>query len=97
MSVEMILLVLHGALMAATATCGLFFLRFWRESQDRLFLVFALAFWVLSVNWLVIVMGQGELHSVVPYSVRLAAFVLILLGILDKNLSPRRGSGGTPG
>ena len=41
-----------GALAMASAVAGLFFLRFWRETRDRLFAMFALAFWVLGVNWL---------------------------------------------
>lgn len=87
MSFETVLLVLYGALTVSTATCGLFFLRFWRESRDRLFFVFALAFWVLAANWLVIAFGHGELRSFLPYTLRLAAFLLIIYAVFDKNRS----------
>ena len=30
--------------------CGLFFLRFWRTTRDRLFAIFSAAFWVLGVQ-----------------------------------------------
>lgn len=62
-----------------------FFLRFWRESRERLFLLFAGAFCLLGVNRIVTVLLQQE-ESLVPYVVRLLAFLLILLAILDKNL-----------
>jgi len=67
-------------------TAGLFFLRFWRDSRDRLFLVFALAFFVLSLNWLALVaapVATGTHHF--AYVIRLVAFVLLLVGIVDKN------------
>ena len=37
-----------GALAMACWVAGLFFLRFWRLSRDRLFVFFVLAFWLLT-------------------------------------------------
>ena len=34
----------------ASAADGLFFMHFWQQTRDRLFLIFALAFAVLAVN-----------------------------------------------
>lgn len=79
-----------GATAMGCWTAGLFFLRFWRQSRDRLFLVFALAFWVLSLNWIVLCVSpspSGESGSW-AYIVRLAAFLLLLGGIVDKNRRP---------
>lgn len=76
-----------GALSASSATAGLFFFRFWRESRDRLFVFFAVAFWMLALHWLglsVVNPGVEVRHEL--YLVRLAAFVLIIIGIFDKNL-----------
>jgi hypothetical protein len=78
---------------AALATCawvaGLFFLRFWRDSRDRLFLFFCFAFWVLALHWLgLFVVRPGEESRHYLYVLRLVAFVLIAVGIVDKN---RRG------
>jgi hypothetical protein len=39
-----------GALAMAFAVAGLFFLRFWRDTKDRLFAFFALAFFALAAN-----------------------------------------------
>ena len=45
---------LVAATNVATATAGLFFLRFWRKTRDRLFAIFACAFWLMGVNWLLL-------------------------------------------
>jgi hypothetical protein len=77
---------LYSASAMGCVTAGLFFLRFWRRSSDRLFLIFALAFWVLALNWitLVAVPVAAERHHF-AYGIRLAAFALLLGGIIDKN------------
>jgi hypothetical protein len=75
-----------GLCVMACAVIGTFFLRFWRKTRDRLFLIFALAFWLLGVNWLALTFTrtQDEIQPLL-YLIRLAAFVLILFGIVDKN------------
>ena len=79
--------VMRGALAVGFAVAGLFFLRFWRESRDRLFAFFAIAFFTLAVNrvWLALesehVAGGGDRH----YWIRFVAFLMILFAILDKN------------
>jgi uncharacterized membrane protein HdeD (DUF308 family) len=81
-----LILFLWGALVLACAASGLFFLRFWRKTRDRLFLVFAVAFWILGVNWLVLALtGRDDEGRWYLYLIRLLAFVLILAGIVDKN------------
>ena len=64
-----------------------FFIRFWRKTRDRLFVFFAAAFLPLGVERLAILITSAELHSYC-YLIRLAAFLLIIFAILDKN---RRG------
>jgi hypothetical protein len=80
-----------GAIVMACATAGLFFLRFWRKTGDRLFAMFALAFWILGVHWFVLAWTnkQDEVH-VGLYAIRLLAFLLILFAIVDKNRASRR-------
>jgi hypothetical protein len=74
-----------GMLVMASAVAGTFFLRFWRRTRDRLFAIFAVAFWLMGLNWLLLaVYASDEINSAV-YAIRLLAFVLILLAILDKN------------
>ena len=75
-----------GALTMAAAVAGAFFLRFWRRTRDRLFLLFAIAFLLMGVNWLLMpVVGRDEIESPLLYLLRLIAFIIILIGIADKN------------
>jgi hypothetical protein len=77
---------LSGAIIMGNIVVGLFFLRFWKRTRDRLFAMFAAAFWMLAVNRIVLASldVQSEFRTSV-YVVRLAAFVLILVAIIDKN------------
>jgi len=64
-----------------------FFFRFWRESRDRLFALFALAFMLLAANRVLLVMLQEDREaSLAPYVVRLLAFIIIVAAIIDKNV-----------
>lgn len=72
---------LSGMLAMGYAVAGLFFLRFWRDSRDRLFAYFAVAFFLLSMQRILVTVYTSP--SV--YAVRLLAFVLILWAIIDKN------------
>jgi hypothetical protein len=83
--------VVSGFLVAGYAVAGLFFLRFWRETRDRLFGIFAAAFWLLSAQRLALALSadpNGD--QVLLYGIRLLAFVLILAAIVDKNRSSGR-------
>jgi hypothetical protein len=82
------LLFLWGASALASATAGLFFLKFWRRTRDRFFLAFALAFWALALNWTgLAATRRGDEARTYFYVVRLAAFVLIIGAVADKNRS----------
>jgi hypothetical protein len=70
----------------AWAVASLFFLRFWRETGDRLFLLFAIAFCILGTTRVVMgAMRQPEQEHTHLYWLRLAAYALILIAIADKN------------
>ena len=75
-----------GAIAMASATAALFFLRFWRDTGDRLFVVFAVAFLLLGITRFGLAWShthaEGETWW---YWVRLVAFLLILGAIVDKN------------
>ena len=75
-----------GALTMGCGVIGLLLLRCWRHSSDRLFVFFALAFWLLGLHWLglaVVNPGVESRHEL--YLLRLAAFVVLGAGIVDKN------------
>jgi hypothetical protein len=84
---------LLGGIVVACFAVGLFFLRFWKKGHERLFAIFAVAFWLLGINWLALAFtrGKDEVQTAL-YVVRLAAFILIIIGIIDKNRP--RGAGG---
>ena len=79
-----------GLLTAGYTIAGLFFLSFWRRTKDSLFAVFAVAFWLMALNQaLPVVLGVPREEQSGIYLLRLAAFILIILAILRKNLSGR--------
>ncbi len=61
-----------------------FFFRFWRESGDRLFAFFAIAFLLMAITRPLLV--ASEESGILPYALRLASYALILSAIVDKNL-----------
>ncbi|AQR73479.1 DUF5985 family protein [Sphingomonas sp. LM7] len=77
---------LSGAITLGFATAALFFLRFWRDTRDELFLAFAAAFLLLGFGQAILALGgiPDEQRSWV-YLVRLVAFLIILYAILRKN------------
>jgi hypothetical protein len=75
---------LFGAIWLGFGIASLFFLKFWFKTKDALFLFFALAFALLSIERVVLAfVFSGNEFKV--YLIRLAAFALILGAILWKN------------
>lgn len=78
---------LRGAVAMASFIVGLFFLRYWRATTDRLFLWFSLAFWLLAANWtLPTFAGELRPHA---HVLRFLGFALIAYAVIAKNRSPR--------
>jgi hypothetical protein len=84
---------LWGLLAMASAVASLLFLRYGKVTRERLFLYFSAAFLAMTLNWLglAIVEPDNE-HRHIAYLLRLLAFVLILIGIVDKNVRAARGA-----
>jgi hypothetical protein len=77
---------LMGAIAMASAVAALFFLRFWRDTGDRLFAIFSTAFFLLGTTRIGLALSQTHTEAQTYwYWVRLAAFLLILVAIIDKN------------
>ena len=69
---------------------GLFFLKFRARSGDALFVKFAVAFWLLAINEIMLAVIQfPQADESWPYLLRLAAFGLIAVAILQKNAAAR--------
>jgi uncharacterized membrane protein HdeD (DUF308 family) len=79
-----------GAMVMAYLAAGLFVLRYWRQTRDRLFAIFAAAFWILAVQRLSLGLTTETTENVTwLYVIRLVAFALILVAIIDKNRNSR--------
>jgi hypothetical protein len=77
-----------GAIMMSFLVAGFFFRRYWVVTRDRLFLIFACAFWILSLErWVLEATGPTYEFRPYIYLLRLLAFALILVAIIDKNRS----------
>ncbi len=119
---------LRGAVVAGCTVIGLFFLRFYRRSHDRLFLFFALSFFLLAVErFMLTVVASYDIPAAahtwvqafadvpytpqeirdrlaqrrpdwvktfanIPYWIRAFAYLLIITGIVDKNIAKRNES-----
>ena len=83
---------LLGIIATASVTAGVFFLRFWRDTRDSLFLAFGVAFLIEGVNRSgMLLLSQPNEGRPWIYLIRFFAFLLILGGILNKNRQARRG------
>lgn len=80
----------YGALAAGYLIAGVFFLRFWTRTRERLLLIFALAFWMLALNQTLLgVLDLEREEQSWLYLIRLGAFTLIIAGIVSVNLKKR--------
>lgn len=83
---------LVGVIATASVTCGVFFLKFWRETRDSFFLAFAVSFIIEGFNRVIpLFLEHPNEGSPLISVVRLFAFLLILAAILKKNFG--RGAG----
>jgi hypothetical protein len=78
---------LSGIYMATFAASGFFFLKFWQRTQDRLFIFFAWACWLIAAERVALLFAapEDEPRSYL-YVIRLAAFLLIIAAIVNKNM-----------
>lgn len=77
---------LWGALAMASFIAGVHFARFYARARERLFIALAATFWIMSLNWaLLAVLGPADETRHYVMLVRLMAFVVLIVGILDKN------------
>lgn len=77
---------LFGIIAAQAWVIALFFLKFYRKGNDRLFMIFSIAFVLLGAErmFLVVLDSLDEPRSLI-YLLRLVAFGLITWAVIDKN------------
>ena len=81
---------LLGIIVACSLTAGAFFIKFWRQTRDTLFLAFAASFIIEGINRaMILFVDEPNLGHPVIYLVRLLSYLLILVAIINKNRAPR--------
>ena len=82
---------LAGAITLGYLIAAVFFMRFAYKTSDRLFTIFAVAFLFLALNQVIATfLEAGDERTVYAYALRVLGFLLILWGIIEKNVSARR-------
>lgn len=78
---------MSGLITATFAVCALFFTRFWWRTKDVLFAGFAVAFFLLALgHGLTTTLNLAAEERTWIYLMRLAAFVILIVAIVRKNL-----------
>ena len=77
---------LLGVIVTASLAASAFFLKFWRQTRDTLFLCFAAAFAIEGVNRIAFLfVAHPDEGNPVIYTVRVFSYLLILAAIVNKN------------
>ncbi len=77
---------IQGAVAMGCVIVGVFFIRFWQQSRDPLFIRFATAFWLLALSYALLgIVAFATEFRVYVFAVRLVAFCMILYGVFEKN------------
>ena len=84
-------LFISGALAAGYCVAALYFVKFWRQTGDRLFAFFAASFGLLFFQRVALALATDMIANTAWYYViRLLAFALIIVAIIDKNRAQQR-------
>lgn len=77
---------LLGVIVTASLAASAFFLKFWRQTHDKLFLGFSAAFAIEGINRLAFLfLDHPNEGNPLIYMVRLFSYLLILAAIVNKN------------
>jgi hypothetical protein len=77
---------LLGVIVTASLAASAFFLKFWRQTHDKLFLGFSAAFAIEGMNRLAFLfLDQPNEGNPLIYTVRLFSYLLILAAFVNKN------------
>lgn len=69
---------------------GLFFVRFWRRTGQKLFLAFGCSFFLFAANQsLIALAGSPKEDQSLFYLLRLAGFVILIAAIIAQNVAAR--------
>jgi hypothetical protein len=89
---------LLGVIVCSSLIAGTFFLKFWRQTRDQLFLAFGVAFIIEGINRACLLfLAHPNKGHVAIYAVRLCCYLLILAAIIFKNSHRPQNHGGIAG
>ena len=82
-----------GITVTTFTAAGIFFLKFWKVSHDRFFLLFASACWLIALERFLILSFGLTMSPITTqmafkgwvYLMRLLAFIAIFIAVVDKN------------
>jgi uncharacterized membrane protein HdeD (DUF308 family) len=75
---------LEGATTLGSFAVALFFLRYWRDTSDRLFAVFAAAFALFGINRVALqVLDESSEARTWAYALRALTFLMIIAAVVD--------------
>ena len=78
--------ILLGAVIMGDVLAALFFVRFWKMTGDRFFLLFSGSFLAIAVSRLVVDENMPPFGmEALGYSIRILSYLFIIAGILYKN------------
>ena len=81
---------MQGAIAFGYLVVAIFFIQFWMETRERVFLFFATGFVLLTIHRALLGLASDELDwRTVTFSLRLAGYVIILIGIIDRRIRSR--------
>jgi hypothetical protein len=81
---------MQGGIAIGYLVVAIFFIQFWLETRERLFLFFATGFVVLTIHRAMLGLASEDLDwRAVTFSLRLAGYVIILIGIIDRRIRSR--------
>ena len=83
---------ISGAIVMGYLVAALHFFKFWKRTNDRLFLLFGGAFCLLATQRaaLSLLAGQPDTH-IYLYVARMLGFLVIIYAIIDKNRAAGAG------
>lgn len=80
------IILMFGAIILACFVVSLYFLRFYRDTRERLFLFFSAAFGLEGINRILLAMSENPSEGDPRlYLLRAFGYTLIIVGIIDKN------------
>ena len=80
---------LLGVIVTGSLVAAMFFLKFWRQTRDFLFLAFGIAFLIEAINRIgFLFLDSPNEGTASIYVVRLFALLLIVSGIVYKSTRP---------